>query len=90
MLRDFLEPNIQNKLNIFFMLSARDSVSISELCETLEISRDYTLALMDELRADLPEGAVIERCRGRYSIDMDKSGSIGSMHAIYRNSNVLE
>ena len=90
MLRDFLEPDIQNKLNIFFMLSARDSVSISEFCETLEISKDYTLALLDELRADLPEDAVIERCRGRYSIDMDKNESIGSMHAIYRNSNVLE
>lgn len=27
MLRDFLETNIQNKLNIFFMLSAHESVS---------------------------------------------------------------
>ena len=69
MLRDFLETNIQNKLNIFFMLSAHESVSVREVSETLNISPSNVLFLLDELMSDLSENAVIKKVNTKYSID---------------------
>ena len=69
MLRDFLETNIQNKLNIFFMLSAHESVSVREVSETLNISPSNVLFLLDELKSDLSENAVIKKVNTKYSID---------------------
>lgn len=73
MLRDFLETNIQNKLNIFFMLSSHDSVSVREFSETLNISPSNVLFLLDELRSDLNGNAVIGKTNARYSIDSSKN-----------------
>lgn len=90
MLRDFLETNIQNKLNIFFMLSAHESVSVREVSETLNISPSNVLFLLDELKSDLSENAVIKKVNTKYSIDSNKNELVNSMYAIYRTSRVLE
>ena len=90
MLRDFLETNIQNKLNIFFMLSAHESVSAREVSETLNISPSNVLFLLDELKSDLSENAVIKKVNTKYSIDSNKNELVNSMYAIYRTSRVLE
>lgn len=90
MLRDFLETNIQNKLNIFFMLSAHESVSVREVSETLNISPSNVLFLLDELKSDLSENAVIKKVNTKYSIDSNKNELVDSMYAIYRTSRVLE
>ena len=79
MLRDFLETNIQNKLNIFFMLSAHESVSVREVSETLNISPSNVLFLLDELKSDLSENAVI---RNIQSIQTKMSLSIRCMRSI--------
>ena len=71
------------------MLSAHESVSVREVSETLNISPSNVLFLLDELKSDLSENAVIKKVNTKYSIDSNKNELVDSMYAIYRTSRVL-
>ena len=53
MLDKYLEPSIQNKLRIFYLLRTRMEVSIKELNQINQTTQTNTFTLLNELKNDL-------------------------------------
>lgn len=90
MLDQYLEKNIQNKIELFNMLHVEKNLSIADLCSLLSLSPSGIRALLAELSIDFSGLASIEKHASRFSLKIYPEVTfIELLHAIYQDSAVL-
>lgn len=90
MLHDFLENNIQNKLNILYVIQARKYTSIKELGELLHLSYSGINSLISEINKDMFGYASLRKDSNSLVLDFQQDSDISILvHRICRNSAVL-
>lgn len=90
MLDKYLEPSIQNKLRIFYLLRTRMEVSIKELNQINQTTQTNTFTLLNELKNDLWGLAEIRVSDSHAFFSVYENVSfLELLHALYRDSNIL-
>ena len=90
MLHDFLENNIQNKLNILYVIQARKYTSIKELGELLHLSYSGVNSLVSEINKDLCGYALLRKESNSLVLDFQQDSDISILvHRICRRSAML-
>ncbi|MSS63737.1 helix-turn-helix domain-containing protein [Velocimicrobium porci] len=90
MLHDFLEKNIQNKLNILYVIHARKFTTRKELNELLHLSVSGINSLISEINIEIKELATISKNSSYLYITFHKDTDISSLiHLICQNSDIL-
>lgn len=90
MLHDFLETNIQNKLNILYVMHARRSTSVKELNNLLHLSISGINALILEINSEIKDFAVISKDSSAFQLTFRNDVSISTLiHLISQNSYIL-
>ena len=90
MLHDFLENNIQNKLNILYVIQARKYTSIKELGELLHLSYSGVNSLVSEINKGLCGYALLRKESNSLVLDFQQDSDISILvHRICRRSAML-
>lgn len=90
MLDEYLEKNIQNKLELFNILHSNEAITAKELIGSFTLSATGVYSLLEELKADFSGLAEIEKSVKGFELEVKEGVSVLQLlHRIYRNSNVL-
>lgn len=91
MLDNYLEKNIQNKLELLNILYLNNSITMNDLRSLLLLSLSSINFLIDELNIGFTGLATIEKKRGYLSISICKGVQLPDLlYSIYQDSNVLQ
>lgn len=90
MLHDFLEKNIQNKLNILYVMHARRFTSIRELNHLLKLSNSGIHSLIAEINWEIHGYGSITRDASSLQLIFNETSDISTLlHLVCRSSSVL-
>lgn len=90
MLDMYLEKNIQNKLELFNILRAYNSVTMADLISLTSLSAEYIHTLVNELNMDLAGLASIKKSFSCFMVQVhEQVTNLQLLHCIYQSSNVL-
>lgn len=90
MLHDFLEKNIQNKLNILYVMHTRKFSSVRELNELLNLSNSGIHSLIAEINLEIRGYGSIDRNASSLQLIFYKTSNISTLvHLVCRSSYIL-